>query len=153
MIDDSNDKEKTYIITTKFKVSGILPSFIKTEHIEANIQSAIEDAVGEIALSSEYYDMEDDIEWAVYLKGNVNMLDTKEIAVHICEEPFCEHCGERYQDFGIEIFDGGTSWCMGCFLSNDSGTFSEKEIDEIYKEEKRLRRKHLLKLLKELDDE
>ena len=153
MIDDSNDKEKTYIITTKFKVSGILPSFITTEHIESNIESAIEEAIGETALSSEYYDMDEDIEWAVYLKGNVKVIESKEMAVSICEEPFCEHCGERHQDFGIEVFDGGTSWCMSCFLCNDDDVFTEKELDEIYKEEKKLKRQYLLKQLKELDDE
>lgn len=150
MIDDSDDKKISYVVTAKFKVSGILPSFIDKKHIEGNIRSEIEEAVGEIALSSEYYDMDEDIEWGLYLEGDVN-IDSDEFSIDICEEPFCEHCGERHTDFGIEVSDGGTSWCIDCFLSGNDEFFSKEELDELYKREKKERREYLLKKLHELE--
>jgi len=152
MIDDSDDKNRTFIVTAKFKVSGYLPYMVTKEHVESNITSQIEDAVGEIALSSEYYDMDEDIEWGVYLHGDVK-IKSQEFSVDICEEPFCEHCGERHTDFGIEVHDDGTSWCIDCFLSGNDDVFSEEELKELYKKEKFLRREYLLKQLHELEAE
>lgn len=152
MIDDSNDENKMFIVTAKFKMSGILPGYVEKKHIEGNIQSAIEEAVGDIALSSEYYDMNDDIEWEIYLEGDVKVR-SKEFSVVIREEPFCEHCGERHTDFGIEVYDDGTSWCMGCFLSGSDAddVFTKEELKELYKREKLERRSYLLKKLHELE--
>jgi len=154
MIDDSNDENKTFIVTAKFKMSGILPGYVTKEHIEGNIQSALDEALGDIALSSEYYDMDDDIEWEIYLEGNVKV-DTKEFSIEICEEPFCEHCGERFTDFGIQVHDDGTSWCIDCFLSGGDAddVFSKEELAELYKREKKERRGYLLKKLHELEAE
>ena len=152
MIDDSNDTSKTFIVTVKFKVNGILPSIVTKKHIESNIQSEIEEAVGEVALSSEYYDMQEDIEWAVFLEGDVKV-ESEEISIDICEEPFCEHCGERHTDFGVQVSDGGTSWCLDCFLSGShSDVFSEDELNELRKKEKTLAKKYYMKKLMELDD-
>jgi len=154
MIDDSNDENKTFIVTGKFKMSGILPGFVEKKHIEGNIQSAIEEAVAGIALSSEYYDMDDDIEWEVYLDGDVKV-KSKEFIVEIREDPFCEHCGERHTDFGIEVYDDGTSWCIDCFLSGSDAedVFSKEELKELYKRVKNERRGYLLKKLHELEAE
>ena len=154
MIDDSDDSLRTFIVTVNFKVSGYLPDMVTKEHIEGNISSGIQDVVSEIALSSEYYDMQEDIEWGVYLEGDVKIKST-EFSVNICNDPFCEHCGERHTDFGIEISDDGTSWCMDCFLSENDDVFSKEELKEIYKKEKFLRREYLIKQLYDLekDDE
>jgi hypothetical protein len=151
MIDDSNDENRTYIITAKFKVSGTLPHFISKEHIESNIQAAIERAAGEIELSSEYYDMKEDIVWAAFLQGDVQM-ETKEIKVDICAEPFCEHCGERHTDFGVEVYEDGITWCLNCFLQGNDDVFSKEEISEIQSNTKTLKIKHYKDILKDLED-
>ena len=153
MIDDSNDENKKFIVTAKFKMSGILSPMVTKEHVESNIKYALEEALGDIALSSEYYDMNDDIEWEIYLDGDVKM-DTKEFSVEICENPFCEHCGERFTDFGIMVRDDGTAWCIDCFLSgSDRDALSKEELSELYAEEKKLKKKHYKEKLKALDDE
>ena len=154
MIDDSNDDNKTFIVTAKFKMSGILPGYVTKEHIESNIQAAIDEAVGDVALSSEYYNMNDDVEWEVYLEGKVKV-ESKEYSVEICEDPFCEHCGERHQDFGIEVHDDGTSWCIDCFLSDGAAddVISKEELKELYKREKKLKVEHYKEKLKRLEDE
>ena len=153
MIDDSNDENKTFIVTAKFKMSGVLPGYVEKKHIEGNIQSAIDEAVGDIALSSEYYDMNDDIEWEIYLEGDVK-ISSKEFRIDICEEPFCEHCGERFTDFGIEVHDDGSSWCIDCFLSGSDAedVLSKEELTDLYKREKKERREYLLRKLHELEE-
>ena len=153
MIDDSEDRNRTFLVTVNFKVSGYLPDMVTKKHIESNIQSEIEESVGEIALSSEYYDMDDDIEWGVYLSGDVKV-KTQEFSIDICEEPFCEHCGERFTDFGIEVHDDGSSWCIDCFLSGSDAedVLSKEELTDLYKREKKERREYLLRKLHELEE-
>jgi len=150
--DEMADKNRTYIVTAKFKMSGFLPDRVSEEHIKSNIQSAIQDAVSEIALSSEYYDDEDDEEWGIYLEDNAK-IDLETMRIRICELPFCEHCGEGYTDFGIEIFDGVTSWCLDCYLSDGGDRLSKEDIEEIRAEFKKLKRKHLLIELHKLEHE
>jgi len=156
MIDDSNDENKTFLVTAKFKMSGVLSPIVTKEHVESNIKYDLGEALGDIVLSSEYYDMNDDIEWEIYLEGDVKV-ESKEFSIEICKEPFCEHCGERHTDFGIEVHDDGTSWCIDCFLSGGDAEYvlSKEELKELYKKEKFLRREYLLKQLHELekDDE
>jgi len=153
MIDDSEDKKRTFIVTIKFKVGGYLPYMVTKEHVESNIRSEVEEAVGEIALASEYYDMDEDIEWGVYLEGDVKV-NSQEFSIDIGEKPFCEHCGEKHEDFGIEVHDDGTSWCMSCFLSgSNDDVFSEEELNIIYANEKTLKKEFYKKKLKELEND
>lgn len=145
---------RTYIVTAKFKISGFLPDMVTEEHIIHNLKAAIQDAVNEIPLSSEYYqNYEEDEEWAVYLEDNIK-IEMEQMSVRICSDPFCEHCGERYTDFGVEIFYDGTSWCLDCYLSGSNREYlSEEDIKEIQKKLKELKKKHLLKQLHELEND
>jgi len=152
MIDDSNDETKNFIVTATFKMSGLLPHIVTKEHVESNIEAALVEALGDIALSSEWYDSSEDIEWEIYLEGDVKV-KSKEFSVTIREQPFCEHCGERHSDFGIEVSDDGTGWCIDCFLSGNGDAFSVKELKELYEKEKFLKREFLLKQLHELEED
>ena len=51
------------------------------------------------------------------------------------ELPFCEHCGDGYKVFGVEVCVGGTSYCMNC-ASCDGDIFTPEEEVEIFKKEK-----------------
>jgi hypothetical protein len=139
---------------SKIQNGGVLPDFVTKEHIESNIQDVIDEAVGDVALSSEYYDMNDDIEWEIYLEGKVK-IQSKEFSIDICEDPFCEHCGERHTDFGIEVRDDGTAWCIDCFLSGSDAddVLSKEELSDLYKREKKLKIEHYKEKLKQLGDE
>lgn len=153
--ENDDDKNRTYIVTAKFKMSGFLPDKVTEEHIKSNIEDQLRKAVSEVALSSEYYDEESepDEEWAVYLEDEVK-IEMNEMAVRICNHPFCEHCGERYTDFGVEIFDGGTSWCLDCYLSGSNReNLSEEDIKEIRKRAKKFKQKLLLIELHKLESE
>jgi hypothetical protein len=152
MINDSENTVRSFIVTAKFKVSGVLPDIVTKEHIESNIRSEIEHVVGEIPLSSEHYDINNDVEWAVYLEGNVK-INSEEFSINICEEPFCEHCGSKHTDFGVEVSDGGTSWRLNCFISENSDLLSKEEINDLYKQEKLLKKEFYNKKLKELEDD
>jgi hypothetical protein len=151
--EDDDDKNRTYIVTATFKISGFLPDKVTEEHIKGNIISDIREAVGDIALSSEYYGDDEDEEWEMFLEGDIE-LEMEEMAVKVCARPFCEHCGENHTDFGAEISDGGTSWCLDCYLSGRNRTnLSKEDIEEIRKSVKKLKRKYLLKQLHELEGE
>lgn len=152
--ENDGDKNRTYIVTAKFKISGFLPDMVTEEHINHNLKAVIQDAVNEIPLSSEYYqNYEEDEEWAVYLEDNIK-IEMEQMKVRICSHPFCEHCGERYTDFGVEIFDGSTSWCLDCYLSgSDRENLSEEDIKEIRKRVKKFKQKQLLIELHKLESE
>lgn len=149
---NDGDKNRTYVINSKFKISGFLPDRVSEEHIKSNIRYQIRDAVSEIALSSEYYENEDDEEWGMYLESDIE-LEMDQVVVRIGKHPFCEHCGEGYADFGIEIFDGATSWCLDCYSSNTNSFLTKEEINEIRSKFKELKKKQLLKELKELEND
>lgn len=149
---DDEDKNRTYIVTAKFRISGFLPDKVTEGHIKSNIQSQMRDAVSEIDLSSEYYDGEDDEEWGIYLDSDIE-LEMEQIVVRIGIHPFCEHCGENHEDFGIEISDGTTSWCLDCYLSYTNNFLTKEDIKEIRSKFKELKKKHLLRELEELEND
>lgn len=147
--------KREFSVTAKFKISGNdIPDFISEEHIISNLKSSIGNAVGEIELSSEWYDdSEDDSVWSLFLYDDIN-IELNEYSVNYSSEPFCEHCGERWTDFAAEINYGGTSWCLNCFETE--GILTEEEIKEISKEQKRLKKEFYqqrLDSLKNDDDE
>ena len=49
------------------------------------------------------------------------------------ELPFCEHCGEGHEPFGVEIDDGGTGWCLDCYMCSE--TVTEEQEQKIRKKE------------------
>lgn len=144
-----NLDDRMFLITAKFKLRGSDLDDITIEHVKSNVQNAIQNAVGEIEFSSEYYNSEDDEVWSAFLDGNV-IIETKEMKVDICARPDCEHCGLAHEDFGIQIFDGGTHWCLDCFLSGEPDAFSKEEIKEMEKEVKKITKEYYTKKLKEL---
>ena len=50
MIDDSNDENKTFLVTAKFKMSGVLSPIVTKEHVESNIKYDLGEALGDIVL-------------------------------------------------------------------------------------------------------
>ena len=144
-----NLDDRTFLITAKFKLRGSDLDDIDIEHVTSNVQNAIENSVREVEFSSEYYGDDEDEVWSAFLEGNATV-NVKEMKVNICERPDCEHCGLGHEDFGIQIFDGGTHWCLNCFLSNDDNAFSKEEIKLMEKEVKKLKKEHYTKKLKEL---
>ena len=143
---------KTYLITAQFRVSGDFEHHIEEKHIIQNVESGIDEGTGEIELWGEYYGDYDWIE-TIFGEGTARVTNIKEFEIEYVEAPFCEHCGERHEDFGAQISDGGTHWCLNCFLSgSDKNFFSEEEIEEFWKEEKEGRKQYYIKKLKEMDD-
>lgn len=64
------------------------------------------------------WDLEEDV---AYIEGDFNIVDIETIDIvepKFIALPFCEHCGENHTDFGCEFREGGTSWCLNCYLSN-----------------------------------
>ncbi len=147
-----NFDDRMFLITAKFKLRGSDLDGIDIEHVKSNTQDAIQNAVGEIEFSSEYYDGngEDEEVWAAFLNGDV-VLDVKEMKIDICARPDCEHCGLGHKDFGIQIFDGATHWCLDCTLAGEPDAFSEKEIEEMEKEVKKMKKEYYTKKLEELE--
>ena len=119
--------ERDFIVTAKMKFSGMLPNMVIKDHIESKIRNKIENTCNDIVLDGEYYGNYN-MEWQIFLEGDVD-INTMEYNITFREEPFCEHCGERYTDFGIEIEDQGTTWCLDCFYSN--GHLSDKQYNEL----------------------
>ena len=149
----SDEIRVSYLVTARFRVYGNPHHHLSDEHLKSNIAAAVDEGVGEIEFSGEWYDSQEDWVDALFQEGYTKV-ELKEFSVSYSESPFCEHCGERHQDFGIMIGDGGTYWCFSCFLSGDgSDFFSEKEIEEMWAEEKRLRKEFYKKKLKEMDDD
>jgi len=144
-----NLDDRTFLITAKFKLRGNDLDDIEIEHVKSNTQNAIQNAVGEIEFSSEYYNSDDDEVWAAFLDGEV-ILDVKEMKIDICAHPDCEHCGLGHEDFGIQIFNGATHYCLDCTLAGEPDAFSKEEIKEMEKEVKRLKKEYYTKKLKEL---
>jgi len=142
--------KKSYLINITLSVSGLVPDMVRIEHVKANIQSAIDEAVGEIELCGEYYGDFDEV-WSLFLDGNA-IVNAGEYSVTYCSQPFCEHCGEKHQDFGAEIHVNSTSWCLDCYESNNEKYFSEEDINKMYEEEKKLTKEYYIKKLKEMGE-
>jgi hypothetical protein len=60
-----------------------------------------------------------------------------ELNIRYTALPFCEHCGENHEEFGVEIKDptGGTSWCLNCFTSQYD--LCKQDVTKIEKERKK----------------
>lgn len=74
--------------------------------------------------------------------------------IRYCELPFCEHCGEGHEPFGVEINDGGTQWCLTCYsCSYEITDEQENTIRKIeLKEEIGWHQKHIWNLEKRLKE-
>jgi len=142
---DMDTNKKTYLVTAKFKLRGNIPSIVEEEHIKKNIEGML--SSNAVVLAGEYYG-DCDEEWEMYVEDAQVELD--EFKVVYTDEPFCEHCGKNHTDFAAEISKDGTSWCLNCYTA-DEHSLSDKEIKGIQKEEKRLKKEHYKKKLKELD--
>lgn len=71
-----------------------------------------------------------------------------ELNVRYTALPFCEHCGEGYDEFGVEIEapNGGTSWCLPCFTTDYE--LCEQDMATINKTMQRKEKAHYKKKLK-----
>jgi len=89
-------------------------------HGEPNMVDAIRDHLTPNDVTEFGYEW--DMENAVgYIEGKLKILDIDTINLikpEIKPLPFCEHCGEGHEEFGCEFSDGGTLWCLECYLSN-----------------------------------
>ena len=72
-----------------------------------------------------------------------------ELTVRYSALPFCEGCGERYTEFGVEIEapEGGTSWCLPCFASGNE--LCEQDIATIERTLKKKEKAYYKKKLRE----
>jgi len=48
--------------------------------------------------------------------------------VKYTEEPFCEHCGENFDDFAVVFDDDGIERCYACFTCEHELTVSESKF-------------------------
>lgn len=135
---------KEYRVTVNFQIKGYLPYMIEEEHIKGKIEDLLHDT---IALHGEYYGDYDE-EWEMYPSGKINV-ELSEFSITYTEQPFCEHCGERHSDYGVEIHDGGTSWCLNCWLSGNEMT--DEEIEEIQEKEREGKKEYYQKQLDTLN--
>jgi len=71
-----------------------------------------------------------------------------------CELPNCEHCGEGYAVFGIEIDHNGIDRCLDCYKSSEKvEDWQEKQIrTTALKEELGWHQKQIWKLEKKLKE-
>lgn len=127
------EDKKYLLVTAKFRMTADDVEDLAETHLISNIQSAVEHGVSEVEFSSEYYGDGEEEVWTSFLENDVK-LEINKISVRICSGPDCEHCGMPYDDFGIEIFDGGTTWCYDCFTSNEPDFFTQKEYDNLMEE-------------------
>jgi len=132
--------EDRLLITVNFDVTGDIEE-VGIKDITDRLKEIIQEAIGEIEFGEE--------NWKTVFGGPLT-IESKQMSVRYCESPFCEHCGERYDDFGIEISDGNTSWCLDCFLANDDA-FTEKEIEEMEKKLIQLKKEYYKNKLEELE--
>jgi len=143
------ENKKEYLVTLNLKLSGVLPDTISEDHIKNNLIHKIQSECSDITLSGEYYGDYDD-QWLVCVDGDIDA-EITEYKINYSENPFCEHCGDNYTDFGVEINVGGTSWCLDCFSNNE--TLSENEYENILLLEKNKRKKYLQNKVKKLNKE
>lgn len=71
------------------------------------------------------------------------------------ELPFCEGCGENHTDFGASIMheDGGTSWCIDCWVDDEDCDFTKEEWEKIRNKEKESELKYYREKVRKLEDE
>ena len=83
------------------------PRDSKIEHLESRVKS----------LKTKLKETETEL---FSYKHKPEKFSLAELNIDYTSLPFCEHCGEGYVDFGVEIMepDGGTYWCLDCFTSN-----------------------------------
>jgi hypothetical protein len=48
--------------------------------------------------------------------------------IEYVELPFCEHCGDGHEPFGVQIFDGNTHWCLDCYSCDNEITDEQLNI-------------------------
>jgi hypothetical protein len=64
------------------------------------------------------------------------------------EEPFCEHCGENFEDFAVTFDDDGIERCIDCF--NCEHDLSKEDFNFIRKKEDRLTIEYYERMIKDI---
>jgi len=138
-------EEATYLVTAKLRVTGDVASIVTEEHIEANLRDKLQGM--EVTLSGEYYGDFDE-EWELSIDDDIELYISKRV-IEYSDKPYCEACGENYDDYGVTI-STHTGWCPDC--AEEAGTISDKEYKAIKKELKKKKKAYYQKKLKELEE-
>lgn len=137
-------KEKvSYKVKASFMIEGEKFDFNDTDEITKEIEKQISG----IGMDFDHVDTEEYDECYLDKVKNVKV-EIKEFSYKIVALPFCEHCGEHHEEFGLEFFDGGTSWCLDCLNANEQ--LSDEEYNHYRREENEAYIKYLEKKLKKL---
>lgn len=136
-------EDKSFIVTIKVKMSGEMPSEIDGD--------VIADAIADSVCLDTQFAFGEDGMYEYYIGENGEAkVEATEYSITYDDNPSCEHCGDRHSTYAATINIDGINWCTNCANCDDN--FSEKEIDEILKQEKKGLKKYYKQKLKELDD-
>ncbi len=119
-----NTRQKTFEVVAKFRITGEIPDIVTVAHIQSKIQEKIS-RFG-VNLHGEYYGDYDE-EWEMHGCSEEPFVEVCGFDVEYVPRPFCEQCGMGYKDFGVQIGDGKTYWCLDCWVADHSMEFSDQQ--------------------------
>ena len=136
-------ESKSYLVKASFMLKGEMFDF----NSEDQLKNEIETVINDIAID---FDQVDDEQYdECYMDEVLNVtVEIQEFSYKIVPLPFCEHCGENHEEFGLQFFDGGTHWCLDCF--NSGNDISDEQYNAYIEEEKQAHLKYLEDKLKKL---
>ena len=135
---------KSYQVKVSFTLSGEIFDF----NDENQIKEELTEEISKIALDFDQVDSEEYDE--CYLDEiNDIKIELKEFSYEIRALPFCEHCGENHEEFGIQFNVDGTSWCLDCY--NSDGHLSKEQYAEYWEKVRIAYKEYLKKKLEELE--